>query len=156
MLQQCCVGYCYANLLSSDQTIGCLLTEALQRGGVLSFARTIDSLCTAVGRLLLCKRTSAAREITKGTTVYCALHPAQARTVGILHSALSFGTRIKTQMRLTVHPWLPNGIRPKKKKSCLVVLHCPPLIFENWKKVFTVQKYTAPNFQNSKKSFLFL
>ena len=46
----------------------------------------------------------------------------------------------------------------QKKKSCLVVLHRPPLIFENWKKVFTVQKYTAPNFQNSpppKKSFFF-
>ena len=39
----------------------------------------------------------------------------------------------------------------KKKKSCLVVLHCPPIIVENWKKVFTVQKYTAPNFQNSKR-----
>ena len=43
----------------------------------------------------------------------------------------------------------------KKKKSCLVVLHQPPLIFKNWKKVFTVQKYTAPNFQNSRKSFFF-
>ena len=31
---------------------------------------------------------------------------------------------------------------PPKKKSCLVVLHCPPLTFEIWKKVFTVQKYT--------------
>ena len=41
-------------------------------------------------------------------------------------------------------------IRPKKKRSCLVVLHRPPLM-KNWKKVFTVQKYTAPNFQNSKK-----
>ena len=51
--------------------------------------------------------------------------------------------------------FLVNGsIRPKKK-SCLVVLHRPPLIFENWKKVFTVQQYTAPNFQNSKKSFFF-
>ena len=45
-------------------------------------------------------------------------------------------------------------MRPKKK-SCLVVLHRPPLIFKNWKKVFTVQKCTAPNFQNSKKSFFF-
>ena len=36
-----------------------------------------------------------------------------------------------------------------------LVLHRPPLIFENWKKVFTVQKYTAPNFQNSKKKFFF-
>ena len=44
----------------------------------------------------------------------------------------------------------------RPKKSCLVVLHHPPLIFENWKKVFTVQKYTAHNFQNSKKSFFFL
>ena len=45
----------------------------------------------------------------------------------------------------------------KVKKSCLVVLHRPPLIFENWKKkVFTVQKYTAPNFQNSKKGFFSL
>ena len=43
-----------------------------------------------------------------------------------------------------------------KKKSCLVVLHRPPLIFDKWKKVFTVQKYTAPNFQNSKKRFFFL
>ena len=43
-----------------------------------------------------------------------------------------------------------------KKKSCLVVLHRLPLIFKNWKTVFTVQKYTAPNFQNSKKSFFFL
>ena len=42
-----------------------------------------------------------------------------------------------------------------KKKSCLVVLNCLPLIFENWKKIFTVQKYTAPNFQNSKKGFFF-
>ena len=58
-----------------------------------------------------------------------------------------------------------------KNKGCLVVLHRLPLIFENWKKVFllyksipplifripkkvfTVQKYTAPNFQNSKKVF---
>ena len=46
-------------------------------------------------------------------------------------------------------------IRPKKK-SCLVVLHCQPLIFEMWKKVFSVQKYTTPNFQNSKNSFFFL
>ena len=38
--------------------------------------------------------------------------------------------------------------KKKKKKSYLVVLHGPPLICENWKKVFTVQKYTAPNFQN--------
>ena len=45
-------------------------------------------------------------------------------------------------------------IRPKKK-SCLVVLHCPPLIFENWKKVFTVQKYTAPNFSEFQKKFFF-
>ena len=45
--------------------------------------------------------------------------------------------------------------KAEKKKSCLVVLHRPPLIFENRKKVFTVQKYTAPNFQNSKKSFFF-
>ena len=44
----------------------------------------------------------------------------------------------------------------RKKNSCLVVLHRPPLIFENWKKVFTVQKYTAPNFQNSKKVCFFL
>ena len=36
-------------------------------------------------------------------------------------------------------------------KSCLVVLHCLPLIYENWKTVFTVQKCTTPNFQNSKK-----
>ena len=43
-----------------------------------------------------------------------------------------------------------------KKKSCLVVLHRPPLIFENWKKVFNVQKYTAPNFQNSKKVYFSL
>ena len=40
----------------------------------------------------------------------------------------------------------------KKKKSCLFVL-TTHLIFENWKKVFTVPKYTAPNFQNSKKGF---
>ena len=46
------------------------------------------------------------------------------------------------------------SLRPKKKKS-LVVLHRPPLIFENWKKVFIVQKYTAPNFQNSKKKCFF-
>ena len=39
--------------------------------------------------------------------------------------------------------------------SCLVVLHRPPLILETGKKVFTVQKYTAPNFQNSKKVFFF-
>ena len=37
----------------------------------------------------------------------------------------------------------------RKKKNCLVVLHHPPIVFENWKKAFTVQKYTAPNFQNS-------
>ena len=37
----------------------------------------------------------------------------------------------------------------KKKKNCLVVLHPLPVIFENWKNVFTVQKYTAPNFQYS-------
>ena len=46
------------------------------------------------------------------------------------------------------------SIRPEK--GCLVVLHRSPLIFENWKKVLTVQKYTAPNFQNSKKSWFFL
>ena len=45
-------------------------------------------------------------------------------------------------------------LRPKKK-GCLVVLHRPPLICENWKKVFTVQKYTAPYFQNSKKGLFF-
>ena len=48
-----------------------------------------------------------------------------------------------------------STVRPGKKKSCLVVLHRPPLIFKNWEKVFTVQKYAAPNFQNSKKSFFF-
>ena len=42
-----------------------------------------------------------------------------------------------------------------KNKGCLVVLHRPPLIFENWKKFFTVQKYTAPNFENSNKVFFF-
>ena len=42
--------------------------------------------------------------------------------------------------------------KAKKKKSYLVVLHCPPLIFENWKK-FYCSKVTAPNFQNSKKVF---
>ena len=41
------------------------------------------------------------------------------------------------------------------QKSCLVLLHYPPLIFENWKQVFTVQKYTASNLQNSKKVFFF-
>ena len=46
--------------------------------------------------------------------------------------------------------------KAKKKKGCLVLLYRPPLIFENWKKVFTVQKYTAPNFQNSKNGFFFL
>ena len=35
------------------------------------------------------------------------------------------------------------------KESCLVVLHRLPLILKNWKNVFTVQKYTTPNFQNS-------
>ena len=45
--------------------------------------------------------------------------------------------------------------KKKKKESCVVVLHHLHLIFENWKEVFTVQKYTAPNFQNSKKSFFF-
>ena len=35
------------------------------------------------------------------------------------------------------------------------VLHRPPLSFENWKKVFTELNYTAPNFQNSKKKFIF-
>ena len=44
----------------------------------------------------------------------------------------------------------------QKKKSCLVVLHRPPLIFKNWRKVVTVQRYTAPNFQNSKKKVVFL
>ena len=43
-----------------------------------------------------------------------------------------------------------------KKKSCLVVLHHLPLIIENWKKKITVQKYTASNFQNSKKVVFFL
>ena len=42
-----------------------------------------------------------------------------------------------------------------QQKGCLVLLYRPPLIFENWKKVFTVQKYTAPNFQNSKNVFFF-
>ena len=47
-------------------------------------------------------------------------------------------------------------IRPKKKKKCLVALHRQPLILKNWKKkVLHVQKYTAPNFQNSKKKVLF-
>ena len=49
-----------------------------------------------------------------------------------------------------VHVGLLNKAKKKKR---LFVLHRPPLIFENWKKVFTVQKYTAPNFQNSKKFF---
>ena len=43
-----------------------------------------------------------------------------------------------------------SDLHKAEKKGCLVVLH-RLLIFENWKKVFTVQKYTAPNFQNSKK-----
>ena len=51
-------------------------------------------------------------------------------------------------------------IRQKKKERKKKKLFgCPPLpapvSFENWKKVFTVQKYTAPNFQNSKKVFFF-
>ena len=46
------------------------------------------------------------------------------------------------------------SIRPKK--SCLVVLYHLPLILKKWEKVFTVQKYTAPNFWNSKKCFFFL
>ena len=48
--------------------------------------------------------------------------------------------------------WSMLSLRPKK--SCLVVLHCPPLSLQ-YKYKFTVQKYTAPNFQNSKKVFLF-
>ena len=44
----------------------------------------------------------------------------------------------------------------QKQKSCLVALHSKPLIFENCKNVFTVQKCTAPNFQNSIKAFFFL
>ena len=52
----------------------------------------------------------------------------------------------------------------RQLKSCFVVLHRPPLIFENLrknkqtnkqtnkekqkKKLFFIQKYTAPNFQN--------
>ena len=47
------------------------------------------------------------------------------------------------------------GGKKKKKESCLVVLHHPPLIFENWK-VFTVQKCTTPDFQNSTKVFFSL
>ena len=46
-----------------------------------------------------------------------------------------------------------------EKKSCLVVLHRPPLILKkNWKKVFTVcvQKYVPPLiFRIPKKSFFF-
>ena len=43
----------------------------------------------------------------------------------------------------------------QKKKKLLAVLHSPTLISENWKKVVTVQKYTAPNIQNSKKCVFF-
>ena len=50
----------------------------------------------------------------------------------------------------------PDEFKGKaKNKSCLVVLHCPPLIFENWKNVFIVQKYTAvtaPHFSEFKKN----
>ena len=42
-----------------------------------------------------------------------------------------------------------------KKKVVWLSSTAHPLIFENWKKVFTVQKYTAPNFQNSKKKKVF-
>ena len=44
----------------------------------------------------------------------------------------------------------------QKKKLFGCVLHRPLLIFEFWKQVFIVEKYTAPNFQNSKKSFFSL
>ena len=46
-------------------------------------------------------------------------------------------------------------MRPKKKKK---LFGCPPPPTPNfWKleKIFTVQKYTAPNFQNSKFFFIF-
>ena len=45
-----------------------------------------------------------------------------------------------------------DGLR---KKKVVWLSSTAPLIFENWKKVFTVQKYAAPNFQNSQKSFFF-
>ena len=46
--------------------------------------------------------------------------------------------------------------RPKKVVWLSSTVHSKPLIFENCKNVFTVQKYTAPNFQNSKKGVFFL
>ena len=47
-------------------------------------------------------------------------------------------------------------LKPKKKKqSCSIALHHPLPIFENWKQVFTVQKYTAPDFQDFKESLFF-
>ena len=67
----------------------------------------------------------------------------------------------------SVSPWQPHFVSflmvkkkklvtlGQKKKSCLVVLHRLPLIFENWIKVYIVQKYTTPNFQNSTKKVFF-
>ena len=43
-------------------------------------------------------------------------------------------------------------------KALQKVFGCPPppaLFFENWEKVFTVQKYTEPDFQNLKKKAFF-
>ena len=64
--------------------------------------------------------------------------------------------QFNTSGTMTSHIIPPLHLIRPKKKSCSVVLHRPPLIFENWKKLFTVQKYTAPNFQNSKKVVFFL
>ena len=78
----------------------------------------------------------------------------------------------KSKYGMSMKIWILNFFEKKRKEKKMSTCHlhsheaekkklfgCPPplpLIFKNWKKVFTVQKYTAPNFQNSPKSFFFL
>ena len=47
-------------------------------------------------------------------------------------------------------------IRQKKKKSCLVVLHRPPLSFENWKKVVLYKSTPRLIFRIQKRGFFSL
>ena len=52
-------------------------------------------------------------------------------------------------------PWCLQHNNAKKKKSCLVVLHHLPLIFENWKKSFLLYKVYCTWFLEFQKVFFF-
>ena len=56
----------------------------------------------------------------------------------------------KTLLEQYTIVFLCDQISTPPKKKCLVDLHHPPLIFENWKKKdFTIQTYATPDFRNT-------